>query len=87
MSSPTLNELAERLKRVGDEIAGMRKRIEAGGLIAYARFAEADQAACVECGRVWLDSSGRWRSYLTVDDEPVLYCPECAAREFGGEDA
>jgi hypothetical protein len=43
---------------------------------------------CVECRRVQAVSVARgWRAYLTVDeDEPaeaVVYCPDCAAREFG----
>jgi DNA-directed RNA polymerase subunit RPC12/RpoP len=42
---------------------------------------------CVECGREH-DADGRgWKAYLTTgEDEPaeaVVYCPECAAREFG----
>ena len=39
---------------------------------------------CVECGRRWLNGNKRWRAYLT-DDEPaevMIYCPECAHREF-----
>lgn len=27
----------------------------------------------------------RFRAYLTIDDEVAIYCPECAEREFGGE--
>jgi hypothetical protein len=45
---------------------------------------------CVECGREQADDERGWRSYLTVDDaddeepvEAVVYCPDCAAREFG----
>ena len=46
---------------------------------------------CVECGRVsFRDAERGWRAYLTVDDadddepvEAVVYCPECAGREFG----
>ena len=43
---------------------------------------------CVECGRVQTAAGARgWRAYLTTDeDEPaeaVVYCPECAEREFG----
>ena len=30
------------------------------------------------------DASG-WRAYLTDDDKTVIYCPDCAEREFGGE--
>ena len=25
----------------------------------------------------------RWKAYLTVDSEVVIYCPECAERSFG----
>jgi hypothetical protein len=43
--------------------------------------------ACVECGREQASVARGWRAYLTVDeDEPVeavVYCPECAEREFG----
>jgi len=43
---------------------------------------------CIECGAAWLDSSERWRLYLTSDEPPeaVPYCPDCNEREFG-EDA
>jgi hypothetical protein len=41
---------------------------------------------CVECGDFWLpDDADRWRAYLDTDDEVVIFCPECAAREFGDE--
>ena len=81
-----MNELNERLDRVGDEVAGMREQIEAG-LIGHARFAEADEQRCVECLRLWLDSSERWRTFLTIDNEAALYCPACAEAELGGDDA
>jgi hypothetical protein len=38
---------------------------------------------CVECERTWVDHGERWQTYLTADDQPVLYCPSCAYREFG----
>ena len=38
---------------------------------------------CAECKRVWLHDDGdRWRAYLSSDDEVVVYCPDCAGREF-----
>jgi hypothetical protein len=38
---------------------------------------------CEECRHVWLlDDGDRWRAYLSSDDEVVVYCPACAAREF-----
>jgi len=46
---------------------------------------------CVECKAAWLPADEeRWQANLGCDehrDEPaqvVLYCPECAEREFGG---
>ena len=44
---------------------------------------------CAECETPWLPSDReRWRAYLGGDDldelaELVLYCPDCAVREFG----
>ena len=40
---------------------------------------------CAECDRRWDDPRDRWRAYVTEDDAPecVLYCQECACREFG----
>lgn len=37
----------------------------------------------VECGRAWIYVDERRQTYLTVDNEPALYCRRCAAREFG----
>jgi hypothetical protein len=44
-----------------------------------------DQLACIECRGTWTEPSERWRIYLTEDDprEPILYCADCAAYEFG----
>ena len=44
---------------------------------------------CAECESAWLPAGEeRWRAYLGGDDldgpvEVVLYCPNCAEREFG----
>lgn len=41
---------------------------------------------CIECRRLWLVGSERWRIKLLVEDsasEAVPYCPDCHAREFG----
>jgi hypothetical protein len=47
----------------------------------------AERLQCVECGREQPADEQGWRAYLTVDeDEPaeaVVYCPDCATREFG----
>jgi hypothetical protein len=45
-----------------------------------------DALRCQECPVEWTpDQTTRWRVYLTPDDPPeiALYCPACAAREFG----
>lgn len=41
--------------------------------------------ACIECLRTWVSPTERWRLKVTDDPAPeaVLYCPDCAAREFG----
>ena len=46
----------------------------------------------VECGRIAPPGAVGWRALLTVGDEDAedieevaVYCPECAAREFGGQ--
>ena len=49
---------------------------------------QAERLTCVECGRVHQAPVARgWRAYLTVDEdesaEAIVYCPECAEREFG----
>jgi hypothetical protein len=40
---------------------------------------------CLECKCAWTDPTERWRMYATDDVEPEvgLYCPLCAAFEFG----
>jgi hypothetical protein len=42
---------------------------------------------CTDCGRGQAADERGWKAYLTVDeDEPaeaIVYCPECAEREFG----
>jgi hypothetical protein len=35
------------------------------------------------CARSWVDPAERWRSYLDIDDEARLFCPDCAREEFG----
>ena len=53
--------------------------------------------SCLECKRDWTDPHERWSLYVADDVEVVeiqadgaaelmvaLYCPQCAAREFGG---
>jgi len=48
---------------------------------------------CEECGKQARteEEARRWRAYLTVaeEDEPeevVVYCPDCAKREFEDDD-
>jgi hypothetical protein len=43
------------------------------------------ELVCVECGAVSMFGAKGWRGYHTCDDEAAMFCPECAAREFGPE--
>jgi hypothetical protein len=38
---------------------------------------------CAECGRVSRDGERGWTARLTIDDEVVVYRPDCDQREFG----
>ena len=42
---------------------------------------------CIECGREEASDERGWKAYLTTDEdeaaEAVVYCPDCAEREFG----
>jgi hypothetical protein len=40
---------------------------------------------CAECGATSPPNAEGWRVYLTDDGEAVMFCPDCAAREFGSE--
>jgi hypothetical protein len=43
---------------------------------------------CAECDGRWLPADdARWAAYLTDDEPPevVIYCPDCAEREVGGD--
>ncbi len=37
---------------------------------------------CAECRRVSREIERGWKARLTVDDEVVVYCPDCDEREF-----
>ena len=41
---------------------------------------------CEECDRVSREGERGWKAYLTAEEDApaqaVVYCPECAAREF-----
>ena len=43
-----------------------------------------ERVRCLECGRYWVATAERWRTYLSPDSppQPLTYCPECARREF-----
>jgi hypothetical protein len=46
---------------------------------------QVDELTCIECERSWIVPLERWRLYLTDEPLPeaVLYCADCAEREFG----
>jgi hypothetical protein len=41
------------------------------------------ELVCVECGACSETDASGSRAFLTVDDEAAIYCPRCAAAEFG----
>ena len=42
-----------------------------------------DRIICVERATRSDQGAVRWRAYLSSDDEVVIFCPDCAVREFG----
>jgi uncharacterized protein YlaI len=38
---------------------------------------------CAECDRVSREDERGWTARLTVDNQVVVYCPDCDEREFG----
>jgi hypothetical protein len=40
---------------------------------------------CVECGRL-RERDEIWLLYFADTGEVTIYCPDCAEREFGGDD-
>jgi hypothetical protein len=46
-----------------------------------------ESVTCEECSAESWDAAG-WQGHLTAEEprEVVLYCPECAGREFGSDD-
>jgi len=47
-----------------------------------ANSADDHPLVCAECSRESPAGAEGWRGYLSVDDEVVMFCPECAKREF-----
>ncbi len=52
-------------------------------LICNASATATRPLVCAECGITSPPGAAGWRSYLTDDGEAVVFCPECAEREFG----
>jgi hypothetical protein len=48
-------------------------------------LAAGNDIRCLECSAEWRpEETTAWRAYLTDESPPelVLYCPDCAKREF-----
>lgn len=41
-----------------------------------------NRLTCVECGAASEEQARGWRTYLTDDDKPAHYCPDCSQEEF-----
>jgi len=40
------------------------------------------EIVCGNCDRPWRDRDERWRCYLDDESSLVVFCPDCASREF-----
>jgi hypothetical protein len=67
-------------------------RFEPETLSCYEWTSKRATLRCEECrSEATAKKTRRWRAYLTVVEEGklpevVVYCPECAKREFGDDD-
>jgi hypothetical protein len=67
-------------------------RSESARVTCYEWRAKRATLRCEECQReARAEETRRWRAYLTVveENEPtevVVYCPDCAKREFGDDE-
>jgi hypothetical protein len=46
---------------------------------------EPEPLVCAECGRPSEPGAEGWRAYLDDDGNAVMFCPDCAGREFDSE--
>jgi hypothetical protein len=74
---------------VGDDRPLEEARLRVVSVLQLAKTAcvKSDRLTCVECRREQGDDERGWHAYLTTDEddsaEALVYCPECAEREFG----
>jgi RNase P subunit RPR2 len=72
------DELRRRVERARDAAKRAAEKCE--------RLRERVRLSCTECRLAWPDDpDARFRAYLTDDEAPevVLFCRDCAEREFG----
>lgn len=50
------------------------------------RQEEPYQLVCAECGTESNAGALGWRAYLDDDETAVIFCPDCARREFEPDD-
>lgn len=81
-SDPGLDRLIAVVDRL-EASHGRRRRRARLSIVPGAEAIGTPRLECVECGSMDADAAAGWRTYLTVDDEPATYCPDCAAAEFG----
>src|SRR4051812_44805 len=83
--SPRLSLRAPRLKTVR-----LIASWQVAACLTYARTLRMesdplDEAplVCAECGVTAAPGAKSWRALLDEDGDAVMFCPECAEREFG----
>jgi len=71
----------------GRSVAARHVAPRAKGTASKKRGDQETHRVCAECGRKPLPNENAvddWRAYAGVNDDPPVFCPECAAVEFGG---
>ena len=59
-------------------------RAELAAAMGRDRGEPSPRLVCSACGRHADATAEGWRSYLSVDDQLAVYCPDCAADTFDG---
>lgn len=87
MTEPTLNELAERLVELRQDLEQVRTGLSraAAGRRAGNSSVEDSSLRCHTCGRARSTDEAGWTLRLCGDDELHPFCPDCDRRHVNGD--
>jgi hypothetical protein len=82
MVDPTAHHLVlkPRLLRSGSRGRGVTRPLMPPG--ERVELEPSNLLVCAECGATSSPDAAGWRAYLDDDGQAVMFCPECAEREF-----